>query len=392
MAGRFLLTHDVSDLCIGKPALRWLRPSSTVAHAVAELDGGGPDAAAAVWDGKGTTTVAGRVRMSDVVLFLCSDSAGNSNLASPAAALQATLADLLAAAGANAPPVRCVEPHCTGSGAQSLVVPIHNHGRRAPSSAEGETMMCWLTVEDVVRFFLGSVALFSPTASRSVSDLGVVSPVLSVAATDGALSAVAPLLRTALATHVSIAVVSGGRIEGEISSSTLCSLDPSLVAAAFAALSAGELASFVDCVPTTREAALRVVRSRLRRRNLHGMLDLLDGTDPSSPFSSSSSSSSSPFSSSSSSSSEDDDEDNGRATYNTRPTGKHGSWSKGRRAAREPISCRRGSSLVAVMAQAVAHRVTQVWVLGDEEDLVGVVGFLDVLRVLRRHLLHTAHV
>ncbi|KAM0889642.1 hypothetical protein ACQ4PT_027585 [Festuca glaucescens] len=390
MAGRFLLTHDVSDLCIGKPALRWLPPSSTVAHAVAELDGKGPDACVAVWDGKGTTTVAGRVRMSDVVVFLCADS----NLASPAAALQATLADLLAAAGANAPPVRCVQPHVSVleavdallGGAPSLVVPIHNDGRRAPSLAEGETMMCWLTVEHVVRFFLGSVALFSSTASRSVSDLAVVSPALSVGATDDALSAVLPLLRTALATHASIAVVSGGRIQGEISSSTLCSLDPSLAAAAFVALSAGELASFVDCVPMTREAALRVVRSRLGRRNHHGMLDLLDGNDPLSPFSSSSSSS--PFSSSSSS--EDDDE----AAYNTRPTGKHGSWSKGRRAAREPISCRRGSSLVAVMAQAVAHRVTQVWVLGDEEELVGVVGFLDVLRVLRRHLLHTqpAHV
>jgi CBS domain-containing protein len=264
-------------------------------------------------------------------------------------------------------------------GAQCLVVPIQDNRRRGALEA-GVTMMCWLTVEDVVRFFLGSVALFSATASRSVFDLGVVSPALSVAATDSALSAVAPLLRT-----TSIAVVSGGRIEGEISPSTLCSLDPSLAAAAFAALSAGEVASFVDGAPTTREAALRVVMSRLRRRKLHGMLDLLDGHDDlSSP--SSLSSSSSPFSSSS----EDDDE----AAYNTRPTGKHGSWSKGRRAAREPISCRRGSSLVAVMAQAVAHRVTQVWVLGDEEELVGVVGFLDVLRVLRRHLLHTpaAHV
>ncbi|KAK1686797.1 hypothetical protein QYE76_047645 [Lolium multiflorum] len=349
MAGRFLLTHDVSDLCIGKPALRWLPPSSTVAHAVAELDGQGPDACVAVWDGTGTAAVAGRVRMSDVALFLCADG----NLASPAAALQASLADLLAAN--NAPPVRCVQPHVSVleavdallGGAQCLVVPIQDN-RRLGALEAGVTMMCWLTVEDVVRFFLGSVALFSSTASRPVSDLGVVSPALSVAATDSALSAVAPLLRTA-----SIAVVSGGRIEGEISPSTLCPFDPSLAAAAFATLTAGELASFIDCAPTTREAALRVVRSRLRRRKLHGMLDLLDGHDDlSSP--SSLSSSSSPFSSSSS---DNDDE----AAYSR---------------------------------TAVAHRVTQVWVLGDEDELVGVVGFLDVLRVLRRHLLHTppAHV
>jgi hypothetical protein len=107
MAGRFVLTHDVSDLCIGKPPLRWLPPSSTVADAIAVLGGGGPDAAVAVWDGKGTTTMTGRVRMADVVLFLCAAQDGGDNLASPAAALQATLADLLAAA----PPVRRIEPH-----------------------------------------------------------------------------------------------------------------------------------------------------------------------------------------------------------------------------------------------------------------------------------------
>jgi hypothetical protein len=274
-------------------------------------------------------------------------------------------------------------------GAGCLVVPIRDSRRRAEDA--GETMMCWLTVEDVVRFFLGSVALFSPTASRSVSDLGTLRPAtaLSVAADKDALSAVAPLLR---ATHASVAVVSGRRVEGEISPSRLCSLDPSVAAGAFATLSAGELAAFFDCSRALRQAALRLVGSRLRRRNLHGLLDLLDGSDPSSP--SSTSSSSSPFSFSSSSSSEDDEEEeeNGKAAYTTRQAGNHcvwsARWAKGGRVAREPIVCRRGSSLVAVMAQAVTHRVTQVWVVDEDDDeLVGVVGFLDVLRVLRHHLL-----
>uniref|UniRef100_A0ACD5WKV6 Uncharacterized protein n=1 Tax=Avena sativa TaxID=4498 RepID=A0ACD5WKV6_AVESA len=252
--------------------------------------------------------------------------------------------------------------------------------------------MCWLTVEDVVRFFLGSIAFFSPTASRSVSDLGVVRPAsaLAVSTGDDALSAVLPVLRAAFAEHASVAVLSaGGRLEGEMSPSTLCSLDAPVAAAAFAALSAGELASFVDSGRARQEAALRVVRSRLHRRNLHGMLDLLDGNDPLSP--SSSSSSSSPFSSSSSSE-DDDDEENNQAPppYSTKQAGRNGLWSKGRRAAREPITCRRGSSLVAVMAQAVTHRVTQVWVVDDDDQLVGVVGFLDVLRALRRHLLAAA--
>jgi len=59
-------------------------------------------------------------------------------------------------------------------------------------------------------------------------------------------------------------------------------------------------------------------------------------------------------------------------------------------AAAEAILCRRGSSLVAVMVQAMAHRATHVWVAdereGEERELVGVVGLLDVLRVLRHYL------
>jgi hypothetical protein len=106
MAVRLLQTHDVSDLCIGKPALRWLPPTSTVADAAAELEGAGAGAAVAVWDGDEASDVAGRVRMADVLLFLCAAA----NLASPAAALQATLSDLLAAAAPPPPPVRRIEP------------------------------------------------------------------------------------------------------------------------------------------------------------------------------------------------------------------------------------------------------------------------------------------
>ncbi|XP_040379198.1 CBS domain-containing protein CBSX5-like [Oryza brachyantha] len=299
--------HDVSDLCIGKPALRWLRPSSTVADAIAELecDGDrGPDAAVAVWDGKGA--VAGRVCMVDVLLFLCADS----NLASTGAALQATLADLLAA---GPPPVRRIEPDASVleavdaflDGARCLVVPIRDRRR----AAAGE--MCWLTVEDVVRFFLGSIGLFSPTASLSVSQLGIVRPAtLAVAAGDRALSAV-PLIRSALASHSSVAVITGAGIRpslvGEVSPSTLCSCDVS-VAVAIAALLAGDLAAFVHCGAATSNATLHDLSCRLRRRNLLGM--------------------------------------------------------------------------------AIVHRVTQVWVVdaADGDELVGVVLFLDVLRVLRHHL------
>uniref|UniRef100_A0A0E0HDC5 CBS domain-containing protein n=1 Tax=Oryza nivara TaxID=4536 RepID=A0A0E0HDC5_ORYNI len=51
------------------------------------------------------------------------------------------------------------------------------------------------------------------------------------------------------------------------------------------------------------------------------------------------------------------------------------------------IACHPGSSLVVVMAQAIAHRVTQVWVVdADDGELVGVVRFLDVLSALADEL------
>uniref|UniRef100_A0A0D3G1S3 CBS domain-containing protein n=1 Tax=Oryza barthii TaxID=65489 RepID=A0A0D3G1S3_9ORYZ len=378
-----LQSHDVSDLCIGKPPVRWLPPSSTVADAIAEIEAGGgrgPDAAVAVWDGR-KGEVDGRVCMADVHLFLCGGDGEAASLASPAAALQATLSDLLAA---GAPPVRRIEPHARSrprhvvveavdaflDGAHCLVVPIRERWRRA---AAGEMCMCWLTVEDVVRFFVGSIGLFAPTASLSVSQLGIVrSATLAVADGDRALSAV-PLLRAALATHSSVAVITGAgivpRLAGEVSPSTLCSCDVS-VAAAIAALSAGDLTAFLH-------------RSDLRcRRNLPGMVDLLYAGDPSSwpPSPSSSSSSSSSSSLSSFSSSSDDEAEDGYKHYASAPCARRGNN-------RQTIACHPGSSLVAVMAQAVAHRVTQVWVVdADDGELVGVVRFLDVLWVLREHL------
>uniref|UniRef100_A0A0E0KWV8 CBS domain-containing protein n=1 Tax=Oryza punctata TaxID=4537 RepID=A0A0E0KWV8_ORYPU len=391
-----LQSHDVSDLCIGKPPVRWLPPSSTVADAIAEIEAGGsrgPDAAVAVWDGK-KGPVLGRVCMVDVHLFLCG---GEGNLASPAAALQATLSDLLAA---GAPPVRRIDPDARShhdvleavdaflDGAHCLVVPIRERLRRA---AAAEMCMCWLTVEDVVRFFVSSIGLFSATASLSVSQLGIVRPAtLAVAAGDRALSAV-PLLRAALATHSSVAVIVTGagiapRLAGEVSPLTLCSCDVS-VAAAIAALSAGDLTAFVHRGAATPSD----LRCRLRRRNLHGTVDLLYAGDPSSwPPSPSSSSSSSLSSLSSFSSSSDDEAEDGFKHYASAPCARRGNRQivgMRRPATEESIACHPGSSLVAVMAQAIAHRVTQVWVVdADDGELVGVVRFLDVLWVLRERL------
>ena len=87
------------------------------------------------------------------------------------------------------------------------------------------------------------------------------------------------------------------------------------------------------------------------------------------------------FSSFSASSSSD--EETGRAQPR-RPS----SGSYRRQSAEEPVVCRSASSLVAVMVQVLAHRVSYVWVLDEDDDcrLAGIVTFADVLRVFREQL------
>ena len=43
-------------------------------------------------------------------------------------------------------------------------------------------------------------------------------------------------------------------------------------------------------------------------------------------------------------------------------------------------------SLVAVMIQAIAHRVNYLWVIEDDCSLVGIVTFSNMLKVFREHL------
>ncbi|XP_020115113.1 CBS domain-containing protein CBSX5 [Ananas comosus] len=389
MAVSLLQSHEVSDLCIGKPPLRSLPPSAAVGEALAALKRGG-DAFLGVWASPERGAFAGKVCMVDVLCFLCAED----NIASPAAALDKPVSALIPKGPAL---VRRVEPHSSLlesldailDGAQSLVVPIRSASaaaRKKPSAAASPEF-CWLTPEDFVRFFLSSIALFSPAAALSVSALGVVRPAsLAVRHYDPALSAV-PLLRAALAEQTSVAVLAddGRRLIGEISPSTLVHCADESAAAALAVLSAGDLMSFLDCFGAPPESTLRAVKYRLADAGLLGMLDLLDPDVPP-PFSSSSSSSAS----SASSSSDDDDEPSPPPTKPRRARSM-GSYSArmGRRS-EEAIVCHPRSSLVAVMIQALAHRVSYVWVVDDDDDyaLVGIVRFADMLRVFRGQIQH----
>ncbi|CAL9047843.1 CBS domain-containing protein CBSX5-like [Musa acuminata AAA Group] len=349
-----LQTREVSDLCIGKPATRPLSLSATVGDALLALRSGGSDDRLVICTADGPAperkACAGNVCLVDVLCYLCAEQ----NLDAPMAALGAPASALLPPLTA-ASLVRRVEPSCSIlealdailDGAQSLVVPIRAAASPRKFTSGSAAELCWLTREDFVRFFLNSIALFSPVPALSVTDL---------------------------------------RLIGEISPFTLAHCDER-VAPALAALSAGDLMTFVDCVGAPRKSAMRSIRAQLRAKGLLGMLELLDA-DVSPPFSPSTSSSESDDESSPSS----PPLSNGRGRPRvTRSAWRSGSYSArmGRRS-EEAIVCHPWSSLVAVMIQALAHRVSYVWVVDDDDYyLDGIVTFSDILEVFREQLEQT---
>ncbi|XP_064990092.1 CBS domain-containing protein CBSX5-like [Musa acuminata AAA Group] len=371
-----LVSNEVSDLCIGKPALRSLPLSAAaVGDALLALRRGGePHLAVLAADRAAPEkrAVVGKLCVADVLCYLCSDG----NLASPAAALERPVSALLPK-GAGL--VRRVEPQFSVSealdlildGAQSLVVPIGSVSRKKLAAAE----FCWLTQEDFVRYFLNSIALFSPVPALSIDALGLVrsADALAIRHDEPGLSII-PLVRRALSDQTAVAVVTDdGRLLGEISPAALSACDETVaVAAGIATLTAGDLMAFIDYYGSPSESVVRAIKAGLKEKGLLEMLELME--DELSSFSISSSSASS--------SSSDDESSGGRRLRKLRSR----SFSIGRRS-EEPEVCHPGSSLVAVMVQALAHRVSYLWVV-DEDDygLMGIVTFADMLRVFREQL------
>ncbi|GLU23416.1 hypothetical protein SLE2022_394200 [Rubroshorea leprosula] len=392
-----LLARDVSDLCLGKPALRSLSITATVADAL-EVLRNSDDNSVSVWGcnhkagfGSRTATSAddddcqciGKISMVDVICYLCKEE----NLKSPSAALKAPVSVLLPEIPGL---VKHVEPSCSLleaidlilKGAQNLVVPIKSRlgSRRKqyqkPSSTttiHGGCEFCWITQEDVIRFLLSSIGLFSPIPALSIESLGIISTDVITIDYHSPASAAVPAISRSLAEQTSVAVVdSDGPLIGEISPYTLSCCDET-VAAALTTLSAGDLMAYIDCGGPP-EDLVRVVTVRLKERNLNGMLNHFTNYSLSSTA----------FSSSSS--------DEESVTARVSPSPRAGRYSRSmsysarmvRRA--EAIVCHPKSSLVAVMIQAIAHRVNYVWVIEEDYSLVGIVTFSDMLSVFREHL------
>lgn len=376
-----LLAYEVADLCLGKPPLRSLPLSSTVGDALAVLKSSA-DNYISVWScdhssPDATCRCVGKVGMVDVICFLSK----NENLSSPSAALKSPVTALLS----NVPAlVRHVEPSSSLvdainlilEGTQNLVVPIKTNSRRKnlPKSLISSRTnhngreFCWLTQEDVIRFLLSSIGLFSPTHGLSIESLGIITTDLTAVGYHSPASEATVAISQSLAHQTSVAVVDEeGILIGEISPFTLACCDET-VAAAITTLSAGDLMSYIDCGGPPEEM-VRMVKARLKERNLEGMLEDFAISSSDVSFSNSSSSSS-------------DEECFSRSARYSRSS----SYSARMVRRAEAIVCHPWSSLVAVMIQAIAHRVNYVWVIEEDSSLVGIVTFLSILDVFRQHL------
>ncbi|CAL5056923.1 unnamed protein product [Urochloa decumbens] len=401
-----LLSHVVSDLCIGRPRVLTLPPSTPVAAVLAALRGGAdPFVFVNAEPAKrGAATVYVKVTPADILCYLCGDA---SNLRDPAAALGRPVSAVAATAIAGGHGLtHRVDPHTRlldaidvllADGCQGLLVPLHARARKrqqhhVPCSDDAVASTpdcCVLTREDMVRHLFGSISHFSPVAALTVASLGLVrrdAAHYALHADADALDAI-PLLRKAVADGTAVAVVAddggyGGALVGEICPAALACSDVEPAAAAFAALSAGDVMAYIDCSLLSHappEFLFRAIRAELRDRGLDAIAELMDATGTASDL---------PLSpSSASSASTSSDEDSPSALRGRRPRRMSSSGSFGWRSTEDVVACHSGSSLVAVMAQALAHRVGYVWVVDETSGaLVGVVRFADVLAVLREHL------
>ncbi|KAH8494411.1 hypothetical protein Peur_060878 [Populus x canadensis] len=407
-----LLAREISDLCLGKPALRSLSLTTTITEALFALKNS-DDNFLSVWscehtaktnkdyrgnceeDGcdVGECKCVGKVSMVDVICYLCKDE----NLLSPSDALKAPVSVLLPEI-----PGMVVHVEPTSSlldaidlilqGAKNLVVPIKTRysssSRRkqhqklsitSPTIHNGREF-CWLTQEDIIRFFLGSIGLFAPLPALSIDTLGIISTdYLTIDYHSPAISEL-EAISGSLADENSVAVIdSDGILIGELSPFTLACCDES-VAAAITTLSSGDLMAYIDCGGPP-EDLVNLVMTRLKGRGLEAMLQ---------EFTNSScySTTSSCHSQSSSSSSDEESGSSTPVSALQRPGKYSRSMSYSARMVRraEAIVCHPKSSLVAVMIQAIAHRLNYVWVIEDDCSLVGIVRFCDVLKVFRESI------
>lgn len=223
-----------------------------------------------------------------------------------------------------------------------------------------------------MRYLLSSIGLFSPLSTVSIDSLGIIGDEFLAIEYHSPASSAVEAISLSLADQTSVAIVDDdGILIGEISPFTLACCDET-VAAAITTLSAGDLMAYIDCGGPP-EDIVRVVKARLKERNLEGMLEEFSISSSDIPA----------FNSSS-----DEELPSPTTTNQSRlgRLGRSGSYSARMVSRSEATVCHAGSSLVAVMIQAIAHRVNYVWVIEDDCAVVGIVTFSKMLEVFRDYM------
>jgi hypothetical protein len=262
-------------------------------------------------------------------------------------------------------------------GVQNVVIPIPNEKRWKKKECEtldsgifhnDKLAYCWLSQEDVMRYLLNSIAVFSSTAAEAIDKLDIIDTqnLFFLYYDDPASSALA-LLTASIVHQSSVAVVDPqGKFIGEISPYMLNYCDEA-VAPAIATLSAGNLLAYID-YGGPPEDLVQLVKERLHEQNLDAAVELL-GEEAGLPS----------WPSFSSTSSEED-------VCSSAKNWKHGGYSSRVVRRSEAIVCYPWSSLVAVMIQALSHRVSYVWVVKEDGTLTGIVTFQSMLKIFRERL------
>lgn len=313
--------------------------------------------------------------MVDIICFLCRPE----NLSSPAAALRSPVPILLADDRSSL--VRHIQPNASlletidvmDEGVQNVVMPISDENKCKKKENEilhnDKRAYCWLSQEDVMRYLLNSIGTFSDTPAQSIDKLDIIDTQnLYFLYFDDPASSALELLTASIVHQSSVAVVDPqGKLIGEISPFMLNSCDE-IDVPAIATLSAGDLLAYIDCGGPP-EDLVQLVKERLHEQNLdNAAVELLgEGSELSS------------WSSFSSTSSEEDICSLGK-------NWKLGGFSSRIMRRSEAIVCYPWSSLVAVMIQALSHRVSYVWVVQEDGTLYGIVTFQSMLRIFREHL------
>ncbi|WOL19898.1 CBS domain-containing protein CBSX5-like [Canna indica] len=245
-------SNEVSDLCIGKPALRTLQLSSTtIGDALLAIRRGSELHLAVLGVNQGLPekkVVTGKICITDIICYLCFD--GNLALLAAALIVLESL-DLIL------------------DGAQNLVVPIRSVSRKklhlGGSGGAAAAKFYWLTHEDFVWYFLNSIALFSPNATLSIDARSLVRPAttLTIRHDEPSPSLIGPLFRRALSSQSSVVVVvtEDGRLLGDISPPALAFSDETVtLAAGIATLTADDLLALFDYSGSPRQSHVHTIK------------------------------------------------------------------------------------------------------------------------------------